>query len=105
MTGVQTCALPILALGVILSVVIPKIRSVLPISLGTVFAFFIISALASTTQDEALRYITPFEYFDLAYIVRHSSYESSFFIVAVAFIVASITVSYFIYIKKDIHGV
>jgi len=94
-----------LALGIIVSVVVPKIKSVLPISLGTVLAFFIIGALASTTGDNALRYISPFKYFDFAYIVKNSSYESSFLIVAISFITLTITASYLIYSKRDIHAV
>jgi len=94
-----------LALGIIVSVVIPKLKSVLSISLGTVFAFFTIGALASTTGDDALRYITPFKYFDFAYILQNSSYESSFMIAGMVFIVITITASYFIYAKRDIHAV
>ena len=94
-----------LALGVIISVVVPKIKSVLPISLGTVFAFFIIGMLASTTGDDAMRYITPFKYFDTNYIIKNSSYEATFIIIEFGFIVAAIAVSYFVYSKKDIHAV
>lgn len=94
-----------LALGIIISVVASKIKSVLPISLGTVFAFFIISMLASTTEEDALRYISPFKYFDPAYIVKNSSYEASYMIVAIGFIITAITASYLIYCKKDIHAV
>lgn len=94
-----------LALGIIVSVVVPKIKSVLPISMGTVFAFFIIGALASTSGDDALRYFTPFKYFDFAYIIQNSSYESSFMIAAIGFIVIACTASYYIYLKRDIHAV
>lgn len=94
-----------LALGIIVSVAVPKIKSVISISLSTVFAFFIIGALASTTGDDALRYLTPFKYFDFAYIVQNSSYESSFMLVAIGFIAIAIAASYFIYSKRDIHAV
>ncbi|WP_073032665.1 ABC transporter permease subunit [Desulfosporosinus lacus] len=94
-----------LAMGILISLAVPKIKSVLSISLGTVFAFFIIGALVSTTGDEALRYLTPFKYFDFAYIMQNSSYESSFMMVAIAFIVIAITASYLIYSKRDIHAV
>ncbi|HZK55453.1 MAG TPA: ABC transporter permease subunit [Desulfosporosinus sp.] len=93
-----------LALGIIISVVIPKTKSVLPLSLGTVFAFFIVGALTSTTGDQALRYLTPFKYFDFSYIVKNSSYESSFMIVAIGFITIAIIASYLIYTKRDIHS-
>ena len=84
---------------------VPKIKSVLPISLGTVFAFFIIGMLASTTGDDAMRYITPFKYFDTSYIIKNSSYEASFIIIEIVFIIVAITASYFVYCKKDVHAV
>ncbi len=93
-----------LALGIIVSVVVPRIKSVLSISLGTVFAFFIMGAVASTTGDTAVRYITPFQYFDFAYIVQNSSYEYPFMIAAIGFIAVAITASYFVYSKRDIHA-
>lgn len=94
-----------LALGIILSVVFPRLKTVLPISLGTVMAFFIIGALASTTGDKALRYLTPFKYFDLTYIIQNARYESSFLIAGLIIIVIAISASYFIYAKRDIHAV
>jgi ABC-2 type transport system permease protein len=94
-----------LSLGVIISVVASKIKSVLPISLGTVFTFFIIGMFSSSTGDAAIRYITPFKYFDTSYIMKNSSYESSFIIVEIVFIIVAITASYFVYAKKDVHAV
>ncbi|MEX2104321.1 MAG: ABC transporter permease subunit [Bacilli bacterium] len=41
-----------LAMGILISVVFPNIKSVLAVSLGTVFSFFIIGMLASTSGDE-----------------------------------------------------
>ncbi|MEK6266588.1 MAG: ABC transporter permease [Clostridium sp.] len=94
-----------LSLGVIISVMASKIKSVIPISLGTVFAFFFIGMLASTTGDGALRYITPFKYFDTSYIIKNSSYDTPFIIIEIAFIIVAITASYFVFAKKDIHAV
>ena len=94
-----------LVLGVVVSVLAHKIKSVLPISLGTVFGFFIAGMLASTIGDEAVRYITPFKYFDTNYIIRNSGYETSFVIVEIVFVIVAITASYIVYCKKDIHAV
>ncbi|RNC29085.1 MAG: hypothetical protein AWM53_01005 [Candidatus Dichloromethanomonas elyunquensis] len=94
-----------LALGILLSVLIIKIRSVLSISLGTVFGLFFIGALAATTKDDLLRYLSPFKYFNFSYIIQHSGYESSSLTVAVCFIILSIVTSYLIYSRKDIHTV
>lgn len=93
-----------LAVGMIMSVMIRKIRSVLTVSLGTVFALFIVGMLSSTADDKVLRYFSPFKYFDTAYIIKHSSYELPFLIVGTGIIIVSIAASYFIYTKKDIHA-
>lgn len=94
-----------LAVGIIISVVFPKIKSVVTVSLGTVFAFFIIGMLVSTSGDMAKRYLSPFQYYDRAYIIEHSSYEASFMIAGLGIIVISLAASYAVYTKKDIHAV
>lgn len=93
------------ALGVIISVVAGKIKSVISISLSTVFGFFVISMLGSVIGDEAVRYISPFKYFDLVYIVQNARYEVSYMIIGAIFVVAAIAASYIIYLKKDVHAV
>ena len=94
-----------LALGVIISVMVPKIKSVLPVSLGTVFTFFFISMFGAAIGDNNLRYITPFKYFDSAYIIKNAAYETSFIILEVVIIIIAIVASYIIYNKKDIDAV
>ncbi|MCL6571974.1 MAG: ABC transporter permease [Bacillus sp. (in: Bacteria)] len=94
-----------LALGIIISVSVRKIKSVLTISLATVFAFYFLGMFSSTTGEEAKRYISPFKYFDTAYIIKHASYEATFLIVGAVVIILAIVSSYFVYAKKDIHAV
>ncbi len=90
-----------LALGIIVSFVFPKIKSVLTVSLGTVFTFFIIGLLVSTTEDGIKRYLSPFKYVDPAYIIKNSSYEISFVLVGMGIVIISLGTSYIIYAKKD----
>ena len=94
-----------MALGVLVSVIVGKIRSVISISLSTVFGFFIISMLSSVIGEKTVRYISPFKYFDLEYIVKNGAYESKFIIIEIIFIIISVAASYVIYMKKDIHAV
>jgi ABC-2 type transport system permease protein len=93
-----------LAIGIIVSVIVPKIKSVLTVSLATVFAFYFLGMFSDTTGDNAKRYLSPFKYFDNTYIIKHSSYEATFLIVGAILIILAIAVSYFIYAKKDIHS-
>ncbi|CAM4071575.1 ABC transporter permease subunit [Mesobacillus thioparans] len=94
-----------MALGIVVSAIFPRIKSVISVSLGTVFGFFMLGMISSTTEDEALRYLTPFNYFDSAYITQNTGYETSFLITAAIFIIAAIVASYYLYSKKDVHSV
>lgn len=94
------------ALGVAVSVFFKKLKSVLPLSLGTVFGFYMISALVSTGKhDAAARYFSPFRYFDVGYITAHSAYEAPYMIAGAVVTAAAVIVAYAVYIKKDIHAV
>lgn len=95
----------LLSLGFIISVISKKIKSVISISLGVVFGFFFIGMFGSVIGDEAIRYLTPFKYFDMAYIIKNRAYEIKYIIFELVFIVAAILFSYIIYAKKDIHAV
>ncbi|MFD3449716.1 ABC transporter permease subunit [Microbacteriaceae bacterium 4G12] len=94
-----------LSLGIIISVIVQKIKSVLTISLTTVFAFYFVGIFSDATGDEVKRYFSPFKYFDTAYIIKHSSYETTFLIVGAVIIILAIAASYVVYMKKDIHAV
>lgn len=94
-----------MSLGVLISVLVSKIRSVISVSLSIVFGFFIIGMLDSIVGSENLRYLIPFKYYNTAYIMKNGSYETSFIIIEIIFVVVSIVLSYFIYSKKDIHAV
>lgn len=93
------------AIGVVVSVFFNKIRTVLPISLGTVFGLYFVGALIATGKNDWARYISPFRYFDNAYIVKNSTYETPYLITGAAIVVVGIIVTYIIYTKKDIHSV
>jgi ABC-2 type transport system permease protein len=95
-----------LAIGVVVSAFFNKIKSVLPISLGVVIGLYMIGALISTGKnDDAARFISPFKYFDIFYIIKNTSYEAVYLVISAVIVVAAIVASYIIYNKKDIHAV
>lgn len=94
-----------MALGILISVLAGKIKSVISVSLSTVFGFYILGSLGSFLGEERVRYLSPFRYFDSAYIIEHATYETSFVVVGIVFIIAAIAGSYLVYIKKDVHAV
>jgi ABC-2 type transport system permease protein len=94
-----------MSLGIIIAVVMPKIKNVLSITLGTVFGFFFISMFGSVIGDKLVRYITPFKYFEPAYIIANSSYELVYCILGLIIIATTLALSFIFYYKKDIHAV
>lgn len=93
------------ATGLLASVLWPKMRTVLPVSLGVVFAFFLIGALGATTGDDKLRTLTPFKYYDTTYIVEHAGYETAYVVISVVWFVLAMIASYIIYMKRDVQAV
>jgi len=90
-----------LALGALFSVSIPKIKSVIAVSLPTVFAFYIIGMIGDLVDNQAVRYLSPFKFYEPAYIIANGNLETRYLAVEAAFVVVAIAASYVIYLKKN----
>lgn len=91
-----------LALGALFSVVIPKIRSVITVTLPTIFTFFIIGSLGAIIGNESVRYITPFKFYDTTYIINNGRYEVPYVVIEAIFVIVAISVTYIVYSRRDI---
>lgn len=94
-----------IGLGMFVSVLFKKLKTVLPISLGFVFGFFIIDMLNETLDDVKLSYLTPFSYFNLEKIIETGKYDNNYLILSFILTFLLIGLSYVIYQKKDIHSI
>jgi ABC-2 type transport system permease protein len=94
--------LAFLSLGFLLGVLLPKVKSVISVSLPTVFTLFIIGTLGAILGNTIVRYITAFKFFDTTYIMSHNSYEPAFVVLEVLYVAVAITATYVIFMKKDI---
>ncbi len=95
-----------LAIGMFISVFFQRIKNVLPISLGVVFGFYMIGAVLATGADgESKRFLSPFHYFNSAYIIEHSGFEVSYLLLSIIIILVCIITGYIVYNKRDIHAV
>lgn len=96
--------LAFLALGVLFAVLIPKVKSVVSVSLPTVFTLYIIGTLGDVLGNDNVRYFSPFKFFDTNYIIRNVSLEGKFLALDAAIVVVAIAASYAIYVKKDVRA-
>lgn len=93
-----------LALGALLGVIIPKVKSVVAVSLPTVFAFYIVGTLGEVLGKTEVRYATPFKFFDFVYMIDHKAYEAKYLLLDLALVVVAVVTAYAIYLKKDVHS-
>ncbi|MFV0343616.1 MAG: ABC transporter permease subunit [Anaerocolumna sp.] len=92
------------AIGLIVSILLPRLKSVLPISLGIVFGLYIMGAVLAQDKDDILRFISPFRFVNYTDLLYSSQYEVQYVIAAFIIIVLSIITTYSIYAKRDIHA-
>lgn len=95
----------LLSLGLLIGTIVKRLKSVLPISLGVVFGFYIIKLLNDTIEDSKLSFLTPFEYFDISYIAENISYSTSHLLFSILLSIVFVVASYIIYEKRDVPSV
>jgi ABC-2 type transport system permease protein len=94
-----------LAVGLVISLLVKRIRSVTPYSLGLGFGTYVLSAFSAALAQVSLEYITPFKHFDPAYIVRTGSYDAPLVAVDVVVSLIALAASYWLYSRRDVHAV
>ncbi|WP_066503178.1 ABC transporter permease subunit [Abyssisolibacter fermentans] len=90
-----------LTFGILIGTIVKKIKSVLPITMGVVFGFYIIQLLNNTLQDKKLSYISPFGYFDPDSIMLEIAYKTNYLILNFILAMVFICFAYIRYQKKD----
>lgn len=94
-----------LSVGLIVSLLVKRVRSVTPYALGLGFGAYVLSAFSGVFGDVTLELITPFKHFDAAYIVQNGMYDTPLVLLNAAVSLLSLGLSYWLYIRRDIPAV
>mgnify|MGYP001186370050 CR=1 FL=1 len=94
-----------LSVGLVISLLVKRVRSVTPYGLGLAFGTYILSAFSGVLGDVALEYITPFKHFEASAIVAKDAYNTPLVLLNVAVTLVSLGVSYWLYLRRDIPAV
>lgn len=94
-----------LCFGMFISVFMDKMKTVIPISLGVVFGFFVLNMLNESIESRPLSAFTPFAYFNTSNIYESSSFDAFWLILCLALTFIFGIGAYIKYIKKDIPSV
>jgi ABC-2 type transport system permease protein len=94
-----------LGVGLIISLLVKRVRSVTPYALGLGFGMYVLSAFSGIFKDIALEYITPFKHLDAAAIVKNAGFNMPLVLLNIAVTILAIALSYWRYTRRDIPAV
>ena len=103
LSSIVVFQLVFLTLGLLISLLVRKVRSVPPFSMALAFGMYILSAFGSMLGDDKLEVITPFKHFEPNYIISNAAYDP-LILISVAAILISVGGSYVLYTRRDIHS-
>lgn len=93
-----------LTVGILISLLMKKVRSVTPLSMALAFGMYVVSAFGGMLGDAKLELITPFKHFEPNYILTHAAYDMPLVLISVSVILISITGSYVLYARRNINS-
>lgn len=91
-----------LTVGMLISLMVKRVRSVTPFSMGLVFGLYILNAFGDMIGEKSFEVISPFNHFTPSYIIKHVSWDIPMVMISVVIIVIAIVGSYMLYSKRNI---
>jgi ABC-2 type transport system permease protein len=93
------------SVGLLISLLVKRVRSVTPYGLGLAFAAYIINGFSGIFGDVKLEYITPFKHFDPSYMAQNGALNTPLVLLSVSISVIALVASYWLYLHRDIPAV
>jgi len=94
-----------LTVGLVISLLVKRVRSVTPYAMALAFGMYVLSAFGDLLGESAFEKITPFKHFDPRYVVKNGAYDVPLVMISVIAIVISVAGSYWLYARRDIPSV
>jgi ABC-2 type transport system permease protein len=94
-----------LSVGLVISLLVKRVRSVTPYALGLGFGSYVLAAFSGVFGDVTLELLTPFKHLDAASIVKNDAYNTPLVLLNVAVTLVALAVSYWLYTRRDIPAV
>lgn len=94
-----------LTVGLAISLLVKRVRSVTPFSMALAFGMYVLSAFGGMLGDSKLEKITPFRHFEPNFIIQNAAYDVPLVLISVSAILVSLVGSYLLYTKRDIPSV
>ncbi len=92
-----------LTVGVLISLLMKRVRSVVPLSMALAFGMYVVSAFGGMLGDDTIDVISPFTHFEPNAIITNGSYDP-LMVISVVVILIAIPASYVLYSKRNIQS-
>lgn len=92
-----------LTVGILISLLMKRVRSVTPLSMALAFGMYVLSAFGGMLGDDTIDVISPFKHFEPNAIITNGSYDP-LMMISVAVILIAIPASYIMYSKRNIQS-
>ncbi len=93
-----------LTVGMLISLLVKRVRSVTPYSMALVFGLYVLNAFGGMIGEDKLEILSPFKHFEPNYILKHAAYDLPLAWISVVAIVISIIGSYVLYSRRNIRS-
>lgn len=91
-----------LMVGVVISLLMKRVRSVTPLSMALVFGLYILNAFSGMLGGVGVEVISPFKQFEPNYIIKNAAYDWPLFLLCVGIVTVSTIGSYMLYSRRNI---
>ncbi len=94
-----------LSVGLVVSLLVRRIRSVTPYAMALGLGMYVLSVFGDMLGESMLENLTPFKHFEPNYILQNGAYDVPLVLISVSAIVISLVGSYMLYTRRDIPAV
>jgi len=90
-----------LAVGLVISLLVKRVRSVTPYTMALVFGLYVLNAFGNMLGEDTFELLSPFRHFAPAYVATNGAYDP-LILLSVAITLVSIAGSYLLYARRNI---
>lgn len=91
-----------LMVGVAISLMVKRVRSVLPISMALVFGLYILNAFGGMIGEQSLEIISPFMHFAPNFIIKNAAWDWPMVAISIVVTILAVIASYWLYARRNI---
>lgn len=103
--GIIFIQLFFLAIGILISVIVKKVTSVISYAMGLGFGLFILSSFGDMLSIDIIKALTPYSHFNPIDIIVERSFNWPYVSISVIVTIISLVVGYFLYQNRNIKSV